>query len=140
MLHNATEILKQKGIKITHHRAEIYAYLFNTKEHPTAERILDDLRKKMPTLSKATVYNTLDYFEKKGIIKMFIVDDKRHYDANVECHAHFHCVECGRVMDLDIPNLIEMHKATFRDKEVFNAVLIFNGICEDCLKKGGQNG
>ena len=82
-------------------RDKIYTYLCNTKEHPSADTIYQDLRESIPTLSVGTVYNNLKHFIEQGMaVRVANVNGVERYDANCEDHVHFVCDECGAVIDV----------------------------------------
>ena len=96
-MNDIAEILKAKNVKPSYHRMKILEYLYNNKNHPTADNIFKDLVKEIPTLSKATVYNTLDQFEKSGLARVVTIEEKQtRYDSKVGVHGHFKCENCGR--------------------------------------------
>ena len=131
----AKELLLDKGITPSIHRLMILKYLADLKEHPTADNIYQSLVKKIPTLSKTTVYNTLKTFVDKGIIEAFsIANSEVRYEFNPSPHAHFKCKVCHRIYDIEKPveslinRIIEGH-------EVHEHHTNLIGICRECLKK-----
>ena len=126
------EILKGKNIKPSYHRMKILEYLYNNKNHPTVDKIFKDLVKEIPTLSKATVYNTLDQFKKSGLARIVTIEDNQtRYDSEVKVHGHFKCENCGRIVDfpvdIDAISANVLEKFTVTDKDVY-----FKGICPGC--------
>ncbi|MDH7480054.1 MAG: Fur family transcriptional regulator, partial [Syntrophomonadaceae bacterium] len=98
------EQLKQAGYKVTHQRLVILDYLLHSKDHPSAEAIYADLRQRYPTISLATVYNTLEMLAKVGlVIDLGAPGERRRFDGNMTDHSHYFCTSCGRVTDLHIP-------------------------------------
>mgnify|MGYP002774779458 CR=1 FL=1 len=88
-------------------REEIYSVLVNTKTHPTAEWIYEQVRAIDPSISLGTVYRNLGQLCEQG--KAIIVetaDKKTHYDGCVSEHGHYVCERCGRVFDLESPCVI----------------------------------
>lgn len=135
-------ILENSEIRPSHHRIKILQYLDKQKSHPTAEDIYEDLVTVMPTISKATVYNTLKLFQEKGMISAFNISGQETvYDYPHGRHAHFHCTRCGKVLDIesDFPCLeieaVEGHS-------VKSSCLFFRGVCKKCrkAKKGRKKG
>ena len=128
------EYLKDKGIAPSYHRLKILEYLMKSKTHPTADMIYKDLSKEIPTLSKTTVYNTLNLFAKKKIISALTIEENElRYDFKTEPHAHFKCIECGNIYDIDL-EFPEFEKV-LKDHKVLEYHLYFKGICKKCLKK-----
>ena len=127
--------LISRGIKPTYQRIKILEYLEKNKNHPTVEMIYNALYKKAPTLSKTTVYNTLEVFRKNGLLNvMTITGSELRYDINTEPHHHFLCRECGRIFDMNIkcPYLEKAKTAEHKIEEIHG---YFKGICKDCLAK-----
>ena len=75
-------------------------------QHLSAEQILASLRSAGARVSKATVYNTLNLFAERGLIRQLSVDGSRAwFDSNVDAHYHFHDVTSGALIDVPIPEV-----------------------------------
>jgi len=95
--------LRKLGIVPTIQRLAILEYLEQTTSHPTADQALSAIRKKFPSISRATVYNTLEALTKAGAILRLTVDPSAaRYDAETAPHAHFRCRLCNRVYDIEL--------------------------------------
>ena len=129
---NASKYVEDHGINATYQRAAIYSYLHKKKNHPTADIIFNDLKKKVPTLSKATVYNTMEYFHKNNIVQVLTFEDGvRHYDAETKTHIHFNCKQCGIIYDFHTN--IDFNNINGIDGFDINKQFInFEGICKNC--------
>lgn len=125
--------LKEKGFTVTVQRSMVLARLIDSSAHLTAEEIYEGLNDRYPSLSKATVYNSLEIFKKAGIIQELIIQKgKAHYDANPNPHPHFHCTKCGKIYDL--PNrLPALKKREIDHHKVDKVKACFYGTCRDCL-------
>ncbi len=89
------------GILPTSQRLEIAAILLEKPQHLSVEQVLGQLRAKGSTVSKATVYNTLNLFGKKGLIKECLVDpERRIYDSTTSPHHHFFNSDTGELSDI----------------------------------------
>lgn len=96
------DLLRQHGINPTHQRIEIAYAMFAMQEHLSADQILAIVNTKHSETSKATVYNTLNLFVEKKLIREVIVDpSKVFYDPNTYEHHHFYDVVSGRLTDID---------------------------------------
>lgn len=96
------EILRRHDINPTHQRIEIAYALFSRGEHLSADQILAIVNDRHSETSKATVYNTLNLFLEKQLIREVIVDpNKVFYDPNIEPHYHFYDVDSGELIDID---------------------------------------
>src|SRR5512134_2143357 len=96
------EMLRRHGISPTHQRIEIAYALFARGEHLSADQILAIVNSRHSETSKATVYNTLNLFLEKRLIREVIVDpNKVFYDPNTEPHYHMYDLQSGRLTDID---------------------------------------
>jgi len=128
------DFLINEGIHPSYQRLRIYEFLAQNNSHPTVDIIYSSLLKEIPTLSKTTVYNTLNLFHKKGIVLSLTIDENEvRYDANTKPHAHFKCVKCGRIFDIEIDRTFLANGVVCRHK-VNERHLYLKGICSDCMK------
>ena len=128
-------ILTAKRVKLTYQRLMVLKYLRENKTHPTIDTIYKTLIEEIPTMSKTTVYNTLNIFCKKGLlVPVTIPGMEKRYDGNVSWHHHFLCEECNRLIDIDIKcEYFERGEVNgHRIKEVYG---YFKGVCRDCCEK-----
>jgi len=127
--------LKKKRIKPTYIRLKILSYLENGQKHPQAERIFRAIKKEIPTVSMTSVYNTLDLFQKKGLITpLFITGSEVRFDIDVSPHQHFFCEKCGRIIDLNV-DYEYLKRKNIEGHKVIEVQDYFIGVCKDCLNK-----
>ncbi|MCT4663332.1 MAG: transcriptional repressor [Tissierellales bacterium] len=132
---NVGEYLRDNGIKPSFQRMKIFEYLINTKEHPTVDTIYKALVSEIPTLSKTTVYNTLNLFVENEIaVVVTIEENETRYDADTSIHGHFKCENCGKVYDfpLDISRLTAEELDGF---EIHHQHVYYRGFCQKCSRK-----
>ena len=128
--------LESYGINASVHRNAIMKYLLEHDIHPTVDKIYADLLPSMPTMSKATVYNTLKLFVNKKVAKSIFIDEKNvRYDPVITLHAHFRCTCCDTIYNVpleesDIPKFREKSDLTLAETQVY-----FLGTCEKCVEK-----
>lgn len=130
-----SDYLENNGIRASSQRVLMLEYLDNNLIHPTADKIFNDLSKKLPAISKATIYNNLKLFVDNGIIKEVNIDNtETHYDVEMHQHGHFICDKCGKIFNIDIDTLklesFELEGCEIKSKEVF-----FRGTCKECMIK-----
>ncbi|MGB5491965.1 MAG: Fur family transcriptional regulator [Woeseiaceae bacterium] len=90
------------GITLTPQRLKIAEILLAKPQHLSAEQILEQLRESGSTVSKATVYNTLNLFGERGLVKELCVDpERRYYDSSNFPHHHFYNVDTCELTDID---------------------------------------
>ncbi len=95
-------VLRSRGITPTHQRLEIANVLFSRREHVSAERLLAMVNERHCETSKATIYNTLNLFVQKKLIREVIVDpDRVFYDPNTAPHHHFYNIDTSELSDID---------------------------------------
>lgn len=103
---NMADLLRDYGINPTHQRIEIAYALFARQEHLSADQIMAVVNTRHSETSKATVYNTLNLFLDKKLIREVIVDPtKVFYDPNTDPHHHFYNVESGELTDIDAADI-----------------------------------
>jgi Fur family iron response transcriptional regulator len=94
-------LLKERGITPTQQRIEIAQLLFARPQHVSAEQLLEQVNRGRTRVSKATIYNTLNLFSRKGLVREIIVDPaKVFYDSNLSRHHHFFNVDTGELTDV----------------------------------------
>jgi len=104
---NLAEKLRAHGINPTHQRIEIAFALFSRHEHLSADQVMAIVNTRHSETSKATVYNTLNLFLEKKLIREVIVDpNKVFYDPNTEPHYHMYDLESGRLTDIDATDVL----------------------------------
>ena len=99
--------LKSSGVTPTAQRVDIAQILFARPQHLSAEQILKKVNEESnSTASKATVYNTLGLFAKKGLVKEVNVDSSKvFYDSNVSKHFHFYNIDTGVLTDIPVSEI-----------------------------------
>jgi Fur family peroxide stress response transcriptional regulator len=126
---------RQHGMKVTHQRMEVFRELAGTEEHPDAEALYQSVRRRVPAISRDTVYRTLASLEEQGIVrKAEILFNKARYDANMDCHHHFVCTECGLVRDFysDALNELPIPKTVTSLGRVESTHVQLRGVCSAC--------
>ena len=124
-------ILKNKDIRISHQRLLVLDYLIKNPIHPSAEIIFKDLKDIDPLISQATVYNTLNLFVEKNLVKEldFNMTSKR-YEFIKESHGHFVCTSCGQIIDLCLEDL--NYSIDLLDYSIDSVDITYRGLCPDC--------
>ena len=128
-------LLEAKGIKPSYQRLCILEYIIKKKIHPSVDTIYKALYKKIPTLSRTTIYNTLNLFEKKKLVgSVSALDNELRYEFLEKPHAHFLCVECKEVYDIYLETDI-LCKEFVEGHRVNESRIHFRGLCKNCLDK-----
>jgi len=96
------ELLARHNIAPTQQRRQIAQILFARPQHLSADQVLERVNQNGTVASKATVYNTLGLFARKGLVREVIVDpNKVFYDSNTSIHHHFYNIDTGLLQDID---------------------------------------
>jgi Fur family peroxide stress response transcriptional regulator len=91
---------RNKGFNVTTQRLAIYKYISSRDDHPTAEQVYDAIKIDHPTISPATIYNTLHLFKQLGLIQeLGLYEGRIRYDPNMELHINMVCTNCGHIKD-----------------------------------------
>lgn len=99
-------LLQSHGIAPTAQRIRIGELMFGAAQHATAEQIIARLRAAGARVSKATVYNTLNLFASRGLLRQISADpDRAHFDSNTAMHYHFHNLDTGELTDVGVPEV-----------------------------------
>jgi Fur family peroxide stress response transcriptional regulator len=96
------EALRKKGYKATPQRIAICRLVLHNRDHPTAQRIHEEVQKVHPTVSLATVYKTLRVLEELDLIQELNFPQSRaRFDSYMKPHVNLVCLRCGNIEDLD---------------------------------------
>jgi Fur family peroxide stress response transcriptional regulator len=129
------DALRKRGFRATPQRIAICRLALNNRNHPTAQKIYDEVREFHPTVSLATVYKTLQMLTKLGLIQeLDFPEEKARFDSYVEPHINLVCSRCGIITDLDDPAMRDMIKritATAKFTWTGQRLDIY-GICKTC--------
>lgn len=129
------EHLKAYDVKPSHHRIRVFQYLAENRNHPNVDMIYRELVEEIPTLSRTTLYNTLNLFVARGLVTpITIAENELRYDADTSWHGHFRCQQCGAIYDVRLKN----PGSEFADLEQFQineSHLYFKGLCPRCLSQ-----
>jgi Fur family transcriptional regulator, iron response regulator len=125
---DAISILRQCGIQPTPQRIAVIEYVLKSNKHPSADEVLCYARKKCPTVSRATVYNTLNLLVKKGLLGMQTIKEGAVvFDPNTEKHHHFVDNETGEIYDIPWDQLEVKGKEKLKDFEIVEFQVIMRG-------------
>ncbi len=129
--------LNQAGIKPTYQRLVIMDYLEQCGSHPTVDGIYENLVIKVPTISRTTVYNTLNLLTAESLVHaVTITGTEVHYGIGRADHHHFLCVQCGRILDIEVNcPLATQVPGDYLGHQILEVHGYFRGICSDCLNK-----
>jgi Fur family transcriptional regulator, peroxide stress response regulator len=134
-MRSAIEMLNEKGISPSFNRIMIMDYLLSSVAHPTADEIYNEVKKSKANLSKMTIYNVLNIFEEKDLVRAVNISEKEvRFDATVNDHAHFKCRKCSSVLDIDV-DYSHLKTNGLQAFDVDRRDVFFYGLCPKCCSK-----
>ncbi|HLS54275.1 MAG TPA: Fur family transcriptional regulator [Tissierellaceae bacterium] len=136
------ETLRREGYKLTDQRKAILSTIIeHHEEHLSCDEIFNLVSKKYPDIGIATVYRTLQLFEKLNIVYKLNFDDgfsryEINYGTGEHHHHHLICVKCGEVLEVQL-DLLEALEKEIENRGIFTIIdhnVQFYGFCNDCNK------
>ena len=128
VMNDAISILRKCGIQPTPQRIAVVETVLTSRAHPTAENIMASARKKCPTVSRATVYNTLNLLVEKRLIGMQTLKEGAVvFDPNTHRHHHFIDDDTGEIFDIPWDQLEVKGKEKLNDFEILEFQVILHG-------------
>jgi Fur family peroxide stress response transcriptional regulator len=116
-------------------RDTILKVVMNTKTHPRADWVYEQVRKEIPNISLGTVYRNLKSLAEAGeIYQLELAGSTSLFDGNIDNHYHFRCKKCGDMYDLDEPvdRSIEKRIAQKTGFKITQQRLELLGLCTKC--------
>ncbi len=127
-------------MRLTPEQMAICHLLATTEIHPTAQMIFEALQSQFPSMSLATVYNTLEALMSLGVINALRTagGDTIHYDADTAPHVNLACVACQWVIDFPSQHVaaLENEVANNSGYQLLGARVLYYGLCPECQAKG----
>ena len=142
-VHAMVEGLRSAGLKVTPQRLAIVREVAGDESHPSAQELFERLRRTLPTMSFATVYNTLSALCEAGLGgQVSLAPGSSRFDPNTHPHDHIVCDGCGAVRDVPPagtprPGMEPGDRSVARAAPGFSVrsvERIFRGQCVDCRR------
>jgi Fur family peroxide stress response transcriptional regulator len=125
--------LRDHGLQVTYQRLAIYQALYFTQEHPSAEAIYQQVKKRFPMISLGTVYKTLEKFYEVGLIqKVSPITEVARYDALTGPHHHVVCLECHSIRDVGMVEAPKMEIPEPNGFQILRQQVVLHGYCPAC--------
>jgi Fur family peroxide stress response transcriptional regulator len=123
--------------RLTPQRAAIMEYLDGNTSHPSADDIYRAVRKRLPMISLATVYNTLEVLAREGTVQKLDIDPARkRYDPDTSLHHHLICTACGSVVDVRGDYRLHVPPRQRAGYRIDRSHVDFYGVCPRCRDRG----
>jgi Fur family peroxide stress response transcriptional regulator len=127
-------------MKLTPQRLAILNFLDGNLSHPSAADVFKAISTNFPTMSIATVYNTLETLKEKGCIQELGIDsDKKRFDPNPKPHHHLICLNCKEVIDVFSNFSLDLQEKEKFGYEIVGNHVDFYGICPKCKEQKNLN-
>lgn len=129
------DALRKMGYRITPQRVEICRALAESRDHPSPQAIYRQISEKFPGISQATVYNTLTVLRDLGeIVEVGLGQERTHYEPHPTPHANLICVRCGKIEDIDDPQVsaLSSRLAAKQGLRIKTAHMDIYGFCSEC--------
>lgn len=136
-------LCRQHGLSRTVQRRTIFEALLDREDHPTADRVYDLVKHRIPGVSLTTVYRVLDRLVEIGVIsKLCHAGGTVRFDPKMHQHHHLVCVQCERILDLEDEKLNALTLPDVRTQgfEIHEFHIHLRGICPECLRKRSRKG
>jgi Fe2+ or Zn2+ uptake regulation protein len=136
------DTLRARGLRITAQRIALVEAFACDASHPTAQELFERLRGTFPTMSFATVYNTLDALAQAGLSSTLRIDSgAARFDPNTAPHHHAVCDACGAAFDIPVRSLDPDASGAARVEEATPGFMVtrvektYRGTCLGCSRK-----
>jgi Fur family iron response transcriptional regulator len=127
-MQNLLVALRTHGIQPTAQRLAVARFVLGAKSHPTADEVWERVRRQSPTLSRATVYNTLNLFVEKGLLRTQAVrEGALVFDPRTARHHHFIDEETGAIHDVPWEALKVTGEKSLQEYEVRDYQVVMRG-------------
>lgn len=132
------DALRREGERATPQRLEVLREVIRAHDHPSAEMVYQRVRKRLRTISRDTVYRTLNWLEERGlIVRAGVHFGSARFEALCEPHHHFLCKTCGLILDVTSTSMDIVKQCCEMpgEYEIHTARIELQGICPNCQKK-----
>ncbi|MGB9625928.1 MAG: Fur family transcriptional regulator [Phycisphaerae bacterium] len=144
---NRVEILeracRKRGLPVTAQRRTVFEMILDREDHPTAEQVYEQVRRRLPTISRTTVYRVLENLVGLGLItKICHPGSAARFDPKVHQHHHLVCMCCESIIDLEEQRLNRVPWPDVRRYgfEIRGYHIHFRGVCARCRKAPAAGG
>jgi Fur family peroxide stress response transcriptional regulator len=126
---------KAEPAGLTTQRQVVLRVVNESHHHPTASQVFEEARSLLPTISYATVYNSLRFLKQAGLVREISFGNAAsRYDRETDRHDHAICTRCGTLVDFDMSEAADlMRRAARRTRFKAESIhLTLTGLCPEC--------
>src|SRR5581483_11814921 len=134
-VHRKAHDVAPRKANLTRQREVVLEVVIDAEHHPTAAEVFEQAKKRLPTISYATVYNSLRYLKDAGLIlEITFGNGASRFDREVSRHDHALCSKCGKLVDFDLPETVNLMQpagqcTSFKPQSIH---LTLVGLCPNC--------
>lgn len=135
-------ISRERSLPVTVQRRVVLDTLLDRQDHPTVDQLYEDVRERMPGVSRTTIYRALETLIDLGLARRTNhFEASARFDGNTEHHHHLVCRRCNRVADLDLPSLnkIPLPSLGSTGFEIIDYSIHLEGLCAECQKSSSKS-
>ena len=132
----------ERGIPVTVQRRVIFDALLNREDHPTIDQVYEDVKSRIPGVSRTTVYRTLETLAELGVAKKTShFAAMARFDGNMDHHHHLVCVRCDKVVDFADPVFrgLPLPDARRTGFDIVDFSVYFEGLCLQCKRRSPKS-
>ncbi len=129
---------RKNGLPVTVQRRAVLEALLDRHDHPTVDQLFEDVKRRIPGVSRTTVYRVLETLVQLGVSrKTHHFEAAVRFDARTEHHHHLICNSCNKVVDWEDRSVgqVRLPDARRTGFKVVDYSVYFEGLCSDCQKK-----
>lgn len=133
--------LRSKGLKATSQRIAICRNVLSSREHPTAKRIYENVRRVHTTVSLATVYKTLGVLREHNLVQELSLNQgETRFDPFMEPHLNLICERCGKIKDITDGHLKDIIEKTAKHAKFSPSrqCFVLYGLCDQCKRESKE--
>ena len=134
---------RTQGLPVTTQRRTVLEMILEREDHPTADQVYEQVRTRLPSLSRTSVYRILDTLVRLGIIaKICHPGAATRFDPKIRQHHHLICMHCDKILDLEDQQLDNIPRPNVRGSgfKIHDYHIHFRGLCADCASKQMKGG
>jgi Fur family peroxide stress response transcriptional regulator len=128
-------LCRERAIPVTVQRKVVLSALVERDDHPTVDQVFEDVKARMPGVSRTTVYRVLETLVELGMAKKTKhFESAARFDGNTDDHHHLVCTRCNAVVDFEDPKLrgIRLPDTRRTGFEITDLSIYFEGRCAEC--------
>lgn len=135
------KISRERNLPVTIQRRVVLSALLDRHDHPTVDQLFEDVKERMPGVSRTTVYRALETLVELGLARRTNhFEASARFDGNTDHHHHLVCRHCNRVDDIEHPGLNkftppELGGISF---EILDYSIYLEGLCPSCRNRAAK--